>query len=408
MKKQFISYLNNQLNLLDSKKAKAVENKLSAEDLKAVEEAIASITKIKEEAEASEEEVKAMEIFKSQIAALQERIKAIEEKPAPQPMENFLASDNALHLYVKALQNGIRNRSENTFRQQWGDALRSNGVTFSPDEISVLMPKYVKGKIQDLWTSNLKWLDKVGYANTPVFYGFVNTASNASGAKQHTRGQNKDNQNLTITRITITCEMIYKLLPVDELTVYNDNDGAFIDYVVNELGYHIIKAKADCILTNPNSYTAFTAVDRNVTDSYVTVATHNVANEYIDEIVSLISSLETEGREVIAFMNSTIANKLRRRLYGAGGSVQYVGLDSVAAELGVSEVIVDDTILNGATAGDPNVIVMVPHKYMTVGEKTPRLTIGQDVKTNILNYRMEAPMGGKPYGLKMGGVLQHQ
>lgn len=406
MKKQFIAYLANQISKLKSKK-----NSVSGEELKAVEEAIAEIEKIKTDAEAAEEEVSGLNILKQQVEALTEKIKALQEKEQanPQPVEeNYLKSRNALHDYAKALQNGIRTRSENAFQQQWGEALRKNGVTFSPDEISVLMPDYVKGKIQDLWSSNLKWLEKVGYVNTPVFYGAVNTADDESGAKQHTRGTTKTNQNLTLTRVTITCEMIYKLLPVDEMTVYNDNDGAFIDYVVNELGYHILKGKAEAILTNPNAYSAFTAVNRAATDSYVTVATHSAANEYIDEIVGLVSNVQNEGRETYVFMNSTIANILRRRIYGAGGSVQYVGLQEVANELGVTEVIVDDTTMSGTNAGAPNVIVLVPHKYMTVGENSPRLTIGQDVTKNILNYRMEAPMGGKPYGLKMGAVLKHE
>lgn len=413
MKKQFLALCNAQKQRLVAQR-----NTLAETERAIVDESIKELESIIAEAEKMEEETTALDALRKMLDAIETKIKAIEEKmedpqanPQPVQVENWLKSKEAVSAFANAIRKSVRNRT--SLNDEWVSEM-SNSITFNPNEYGVLYPEVVKSKINDLWNTDKNWLNQLHNSRAKVFAVRYNEASEDSTdnrAKGHQKGATKTDQSLTIKALKVETQMIYKMVPIDKITEFND-DGALVEYVIDELyrqwKYEIMRA----ILigdgrpaASPDKINSFTAIDRAATDSWVGVRTLVAANQFVDEIMSTLDLIK-QKEDVILFMNKADITSLRRRLYGAGGTPIYVSMAQIAEELGVSQIV--ETSLMTTNSGEARAIAMCPRGYVTVGEMTePRYETWYDFMKNQTYYRQEAPVGGAPELLGMGAVLKN-
>lgn len=421
MKKLFLKLVKNELNRTKKLVAK---NTITEEEKTVLTEHIAELEALISEAEASEEEATAEELLKKMQAATDEKLKALAEKienaaaePAPQKTENYLKSEEAKRDFGRIIRNCVANRSD--FNAAWLRHLQEgkhieNGISFSPDEISVLYPEVVRSKFHDLWNTDTNWLTMLNNTRAKRFVVRLNTYAQDDvdvRAKGHKKGATKVDQKFEIKSFTIDVQMVYKMVPIDRLTEFYD-DGALVDYIVDELYRQMKYEIARCVLVgdgrtpgDPDEITSFTPITAATSD-HVTTTTYDSNISLIENIMAMLNTIDTTDRtDVLLFIDKNDSTELRKRIYGAGGTVQYVSLEEVAAQLGVTRIVTTPLFGSGETN---RACAFIPSLYATVGDvENPRYEAFHEFKTNKDYHRLEAPVGGAPEGLLMGGLLKN-
>lgn len=421
MKKIFLKLVKNELN---RNKKLVAKNTITEDEKAALTEHIAELEALITEAEAATEEVSAEELLKKMQTATDEKLKALAEKienaaanPAPAAAANYLKTEEAKRDFGRIIRNCVANRSD--FNAEWYRHLQEgkhieNSIAFSPDEISVLYPEVVRSKFHDLWNADTNWLTMLNNTRAKRFVVRLNTDTQDTTdvrAKGHKKGATKEEQRLTIKSFTIDVQMVYKMVPIDRLTEFYD-DGALVDYIIDELYRQMKYEIARCVLVgdgrtpgDPDEITSFTAITAATTD-HVTTTSYDSNISLIENIMAMLNTIDTTDRtDVLLFVDKDDLTELRKRVYGAGGTVQYVSAEEVAAQLGVTRIIT--TPLFGA--GETNrACAFIPSLYATVGDvENPRYEAFHEFKTNKDYHRLEAPVGGAPEGLLMGGLLKN-
>ena len=421
MKKIFLKLVKNELN---RNKKLVAKNTITEDEKAALTEHIAELEAIITEAEAATEEVSAEELLKKMQSATDEKLKALAEKienaaanPAPAAAANYLKTEDAKRDFGRIIRNCVANRSD--FNAEWLRHLQEgkhieNDITFSPDEISVLYPEVVRSKFHDLWNADTNWLTMLNNTRAKRFVVRLNTDTQDDvnvRAKGHKQGATKEEQKLKIKSFTIDVQMVYKMVPIDRLTEFYD-DGALVDYIIDELYRQMKYEIARCVLVgdgrtpgDPDEITSFTPI-ATATSDHVTTTTYSGTLSLIENIMAMLNTIDTTDRtDVLLFVDKDDLTELRKRVYGAGGTVQYVSAEEVAAQLGVTRIIT--TPFFGA--GETNrACAFIPSLYATVGDvENPRYEAFHEFKTNKDYHRLEAPVGGAPEGLLMGGLLKN-
>lgn len=421
MKKIFLKLVKNELN---RNKKLVAKNTITEDEKAALTEHIAELEALITEAEAATEEVSAEDLLKKMQSATDEKLKALAEKienaaanPAPAAAANYLKTEEAKRDFGRIIRNCVANRSD--FNAEWLRHLQEgkhieNNITFTPDEISVLYPEVVRSKFHDLWNADTNWLTMLNNTRAKRFVVRLNTTTQDAQevrAKGHKKGEEKVEQKLAIKSFTIDVQMVYKMVPIDRLTEFYD-DGALVDYIIDELYRQMKYEIARCVLVGdgrtpgaPDEITSFTAITAATTD-HVTTTSYDSNISLIENIMAMLNTIDTTDRtDVLLFVDKDDLTELRKRVYGAGGTVQYVSAEEVAAQLGVTRIIT--TPLFGA--GETNrACAFIPSLYATVGDvENPRYEAFHEFKTNKDYHRLEAPVGGAPEGLLMGGLLEN-
>lgn len=421
MKKIFLKLVKNELN---RNKKLVAKNTITEDEKTALTEHIAELEALITEAEAATEEVSAEELLKKMQTATDEKLKALAEKienaaadPAPAAAANYLKTEEAKRDFGRIIRNCVANRID--FNAEWLRHLQEgkhieNDINFSPDEISVLYPDVVRSKFHDLWNADTNWLTMLNNTRAKRFVVRLNTDAQDTEdarAKGHKKGATKEEQKLKIKSFTIDVQMVYKMVPIDRLTEFYD-DGALVDYIIDELYRQMKYEIARCVLVgdgrtpgDPDEITSFTAITAATAD-HVTTTSYDTNLSLIENVMAMLNTIDTTDRtDVLLFIDKADLTELRKRVYGAGGTVQYVSAEEVAAQLGVTRIIT--TPFFGA--GETNrACAFIPSLYATVGDvENPRYEAFHEFKTNKDYHRLEAPVGGAPEGLLMGGLLKN-
>lgn len=408
---------------LGRNKKLVAKNTITEDERTVLTEHIRALEDLIKEAEASEEEITAEEIMRKMSESTDEKLRALEEKienaaAAPNPgkaAENYLKTEEAKRDFGRIIRNCVNNRSD--FNAEWYRHLQEgkhieNTISYSPDEISVLYPEVVRSKFHDLWNADTNWLTMLNNTRAKRFVVRLNKTNQDDAyvrAKGHKKGATKEEQKLAITSFTIDVQMVYKMVPIDRLTEFYD-DGALVDYIIYELYRQMKYEIARCVLVgdgrnpgDPDEITSFTAITAATSD-HVTTTSYDSNISLIENIMAMLNTIDTTDRtDLLLFIYKDDLTELRKRVYGAGGTVQYVSAEEVAAQLGVTRIIT--TPFFGA--GETNrACAFIPSLYATVGDvENPRYEAFHEFKTNKDYHRLEAPVGGAPEGLLMGGLL---
>ena len=408
MKKQFVTYLKNQLN---QKQVLVSRNSISDEDKVMLQETIDELTAMIAEVDALEEEVKLDEVLNEFKSRIDEKILAITEKidnikTQEEMIENvnYLESKNSLkdfYTAVKESKNGVE------FNAAWAAKLSENGITATGAE--ALLPAAIRGAIKDAWERPANFLKDL--KNTGAKRYMVRTASGEGEgirAKGHTKGNTKTAQELTLTPKDVKAQMVYKLLPVAAIDEFND-EGDLIAYVVDELSRQWMAEIQRAILVGDgrqsndvNKINSIEAIARTTTDAYVTVATLDGGISLMENVVDMVAEIEDVDNDgIVLFISKSDLNTLRKVQFGADATTQFISKEAVAEMLGVKEIYT--TTMLGS---DYKAIAFVPRGYVTVGFTEPELYSWIDGYKNETVYRMERAIGGAIEAPKSAAVLK--
>ena len=422
MKEIFLKLVKNELN---RNKKLVVKNTITEEERSVLTEHIAELEALITEAETATEEVSAADLLKKMQAATDEKLRALAEKieknaaanPAPITIANYLQTEDAKRDFGRIIRNCVTNRSD--FNVEWYRHLQerkyiSNEIIFSPDEISVLYPDVVRSRFHDLWNADTNWLTMLNNTRAKRFVVRLNSDAQdltAVRARGHKKGDTKDEQKVSLKSFTIDVQMVYKMVPIDRLTEFYD-DGALVDYIVDELYRQMKYEIARCVLVgdgrtpgDPDEITSFTPVSTASSDHVTTVIYDNTIS-LIENIMAMLNTIDTtDHTDILLFIDKDDLCELRKRVYGAGGTVQYVSTKEVADQLGVTRIITTPFFGSGNIN---RACAFIPSLYATVGDvENPRYEAFHEFKTNKDYHRLEAPVGGAPEGLLMGSVLKN-
>lgn len=412
-----INFLTGKLNAL--KKAK---NSMTEEDAKACEQTIEEIQSLLDELKASEEEVTAAEGLQKTVELINEKIAALEEQVSENKakglkgivatVKDFLASSNA----VKAFANTIRNTAKGSnFRSNWLQALSANGITIASGSEEAYLPDMVKTIIADKWEDASNWLKLLNNTGAKAlqirYQGSDQDTSNTSAhgwARTPTAEQlaaGKSEQVLELAGKVLQAQYIYKLVPVDNITVWED-DVLLIKYVVDELFKQWRRAVCKAILVGGDAtITNVECLTRSTGDDFVSVNEYDDTKSMVENVMAAIETVRIDdGAEVILFVNRHDVNELRKVVLGIGATPQYIGIDNLAESLGVTK-IVTTTLMDSTTEGATRFIVLRPDYYSTVGSIEPQFSSQEDLRRNQQLYRVEVPFGGAVSGYGAAAVV---
>lgn len=410
MKKQFLTYLKNELNKANRLIAR---NGISEEDKVALAETIDNLKSIIAEVETMEEVQTAEEVLgrfkdeiESKLTALAEKIENNAGGPTPQP-SNYLESENALHDFCNAIR--AAQGEKGRFSENWNKKLSENGITIATGDKEVVLPAAVKGIITDIWQAPHNWLNRLTNTGAKRFIARFNTSTQSaetSRAKGHKAGTDKVAQSITISQKEINAQFIYKMIDVSRQNEWMD-DGSLIRYVMKELVNQIKWEIERAILigdgrsnSNNSKITAIEAINRSQTDNFVTIQAYNSEKALIEQLVDLASSVIAERSNITLFLTRANANVLRKVVFSSTSTPQYISLADVAQQIGVGEIIETDHLEGSVTA-----IAVDLAGISTVGSINPTLAQWEDYKTNTLWWRYECPFGAGLARQKCAAVL---
>lgn len=373
-----------------------------------------SVEQLRKDVTAALERIdKRMNELAQQIEALQERVGADDNggedeanKLNGKKTQNYLGSAEATHDFLSAMRES-KNAVE--FGKNWNARLAENGITIAEGSEDAFLPDAVKGAIQDAWEKPGNWLNRLNNTNAKAFTVRLNTSdqnAETSRAKGHQKGAQKANESLTFAAKKITPQMIYKKIPLDNMTIFED-DGSLLTYISTELVNQWLIEVQRAILVGDgreaNDNNKINSIEAVVDADavYQTTFAHSADAQFIDELVQMVDSIKNdEGGAITVFMSQTSLSELRRFVFGDGSSAQYVRKEDMAAQLGVSEIITTSLLGTGVKA-----IAMRLDKYVTVGRINPAFVEWEDYDYNVRYYRVENPFGGALGAPKSAAVL---
>ena len=417
MKKKLIAFYTKQLNAY---KKQVRSNTLSESDADSAYAMIDELEALLKELEAAPEEFTMDDVLAKvdeKIAEIKETIKEKRDAgsgdEAGAPAENYLRSTNSLHDFAEALRKGVNGGS---FKQEWHNALHTNGITITSGDEFGYLPDYVASRIADLWQHKFEWLNSLKKVNAKRYaIRYQTTAQDSTSpdvrAKGHTAGNAKTDVAFTMIADSLECQALYARIKVDNETIFNDDKG-LVDYVIDALATQMQYEIHRAVLvgdgrsgSSPDKVKSFTSVARASTDSFVTVSTRDSSNyQLIQQVRALVDDIENEdGEDIFLFMSKADITAIMEYQHTSTGSIRYDSVEDLARQLGVARIIA--TSLCSSGSGNTQAIAFCPSKYVVIGQDAVSMNTWKDWDYNQTGYIMERFCAGAPEGLKMGAVL---
>lgn len=354
------------------------------------------------------------------IQSLNAKYDAIKEKmmekglKLPVVENGYLDSKNAVKDFAQSMRNA---KTKNVrFSDEWGSVLAKNGISFGLGEEAYL-PTPVKGYIEDAWREYGDVLNEFFNTGAKSFYVRYteqtqdSTDVRAKGYNPKTR-KNKTEQNVELSAFLIQSEYVYKLIPVSNKTIWED-DTLLIQWVLNELvkqwNYEVLRA----ILvgdgrTGAEAINSIQSITNAVSANFATTINYDSTKELVEQIVeAMIEPIYNGENDVLLFCNKSVFSALRKYIPAAGATPTYRSADEVAAMLGVKRIVTVPYMANPADATSSDVVAIAVHakKYAITGSLTPDFYSWEDPLNNETYYRVEIPVGGALAGLNSAVVM---
>ena len=398
MKKIFLDYLKKELGKQQSLISR---NALSDEDKATLNETIEMLKSKITEVEALEETKTAEETLKTFKDEIESKITAITEKlenskKGPATSSDYLKTENAVRDFCAA----IRNAKEDSalFHSEWNKKLSANGITIAAADQEVILPAAVKSIITDAWEAPGNWLNDLTSTGAKRFIARYNSSvqsSETSRAKGHTAGTTKVAQTITLKQKEINAQFIYKMLDISRQTEWMD-DGSLIRYVatelVNQIKWEIEKAilVGDGRAAGNTKITSIEAIVRAASDDFVTKVTPNANATLVENLVTLTENVKGDRSKIAIFLNRKKANELRKVVFSASATPQYIALADMAEQIGVGKIVETEHLT------DNQMIAVDLSAIVTVGSISPMFANWEDYMTNTLYWRYECAFGAAP------------
>lgn len=355
------------------------------------------------------------------IKSLNAKYDAVKEKMLekglnlPTVETGYLDSKNAVKDFAQSMRNA---KTKNVrFSDEWNNVLSKNGITVGLGE-EAFLPTPVKGYIEDAWREYGDVLNEFFNTGAKAFYVRYTEQTQdsldvrAKGYNPKTR-KNKTEQNVELSAFLIQSEYVYKLIPVSNKTIWED-DEMLIQWVLNELmkqwNFEVLRAiligdgrtGAEAI----NSIQPITlAVSSNFAKSINYDSTKSLVEQIVEDMVEPIYNGEND---VLLFCNKSVFSSLRKYVAASGATPTYRSAEEVAAMLGVKRIVTVPYMVKPEDATDTDVIAIAVHakKYAVTGSLTPDFYSWEDPLNNETYYRVEIPVGGALAGLNSATILK--
>jgi len=421
MKKEFLSYLNSQL---EQNKNLLAMNSISEEDKSMLQAAVDSLTETIAAVDAMEDSTEVLDELKTTVEELQSSLTAVKEKinqdtkkettPEMENIENtYLTSSNAIHDFAQTIR---KSKSVEEFNKNWQAVLAENGITIAEGSEEAYLPAPVKDRIQDAFDRENAWLSKLRWTGSKRFYARYNDATDLDSenvrAKGHKKGDTKAVQTFQLSAKLIEPQMIYKIAQLDNQTIF-ETDQDLVNYVIDELVNQISAEIRRCVLVgdgraNDSDYKVnkiISIASHTTTDGLVTVSTETANGFLIDDMRAAVDSIKNDnGREILVFMSKADLRTLSRIQSSETSSPVYMAKEQVAEQIGENVTIVTTDMLGA----DFKAIGFIADAYYMVGQNVTSLGITnwEDYFKNMQNYRGELMIGGDLVDLKSAFVLK--
>lgn len=401
-------------------------NQLSDEERKVINEKIDALDARIKKANALEDD-KATELD-AQLKAMNNKFDAIKEKlnakgvQMPEITNGYLDSKNAMHDFADAMRNAHSNH--NKFSDEWGKMLSKNGIAFGADQAAAYLPTPVKGYIEDAWNEYGDVLREFAYVNAKAYYARY-TATDQDDEDVRARGyqsyyltegdvpnyiatgMQKENQNISLAAHLIQSEYVYKMIPVSNRTIW-ENDSALIQWVMNELlyqwNYEVLRAILigdGRSLSDPSHITSIAPITSHINDSFARRYNTAQGSESTIEFMvdHLIEPIHNGDDDVILFVSKADFTAMRKFYNGAGATPTYMSAEDLATMIGVRRIVTVPYLTN-SSSGEVRAIAVHAKKYFITGSLTPEFTSWESYSTNERYFRVEIPVGGDLGGLE--------
>lgn len=405
-KENYISMIRNSELTEDEKKV--INSKIDAIDAR-----IANAEKLTDEDNKKVDE--AMKSLNSKFDAIKEKLSEKGVKVADVTNDSYLDSKNAVHDFADAMRNAKRNGSR--FVDEWGKMLAKNSIGFNPAMTDVekmaYMPTPVKGYIEDAWNEYADVLREFNITNAKS-YMVRYTATDQDDYDVRAKGfisnakKTKVEQEVTLNAKLITSEYVYKLIPVSNKTIWED-DTQLIQWVMNELfkqwNYEVLRAILigdGRQVSDDDHITSIVPITSHINDAHVVrYNTAQGAESTIEFMVDhLIDPIYNGNDDVILFCGKADFTAMRKFVGAQGATPTYLSAEDVARAIGVKR-IVTVPYLNNTNSGEVRAIAVHAQKYAITGSLTPDFLSWEEPMTNERYFRVEIPVGGDVAGLNM-------
>lgn len=242
------------------------------------------------------------------------------------------------------------------------------------------------------------------------FYGELDPTNPVNIAKQHTKGQQKAEQELAVNGKSITTAYIYKLQSLAHEDLDDAREAGEEARLLADIREELMRAVkglavrailvGDAYNPNGSKVTVFETIGtKTTTDLFTTVVNPEAANTpTIADVRKAAAKVKTERKWAV--MTSDLKLTLSQRPQGADS--HFYTDEELAAQIGVDRVIDKDFI--GEVSG-LHAVIFDPDEYW-VKEKNVIDTAFPEFRDNRQGYIYEINMGGALHGLESSAVLR--
>lgn len=242
------------------------------------------------------------------------------------------------------------------------------------------------------------------------FYGELDPTNPVNIAKQHTKGQQKAEQELAVNGKSITTAYIYKLQSLAHEDLDDAREAGEEARLLADIREELMRAVkglavrailvGDAYNPNGSKVTVFETIGiKTTTDLFTTVVNPETANTpTIADVRKAAAKVKTERKWAV--MTSDLKLTLSQRPQGADS--HFYTDEELAAQIGVDRVIDKDFI--GEVSG-LHAVIFDPGEYW-VKEKNVIDTPFPEFRDNRQGYIYEINMGGALHGLESSAVLR--
>lgn len=242
------------------------------------------------------------------------------------------------------------------------------------------------------------------------FYGEIDPTNPVNIAKQHTKGQQKAEQELAVEGKSLSTAYIYKLQSLAHEDLDDAREAGEEARLLADIREELMRAVkglavramlvGDAYNPNGSKVTVFETIGtKNTSDLFTTVVNPAVANTpTIKDMRKAAAKVKTERKWAV--MTSDLKLALSERPSGA--DTHFYTDEEFAAQIGVDRVIAKDFI--GEVSG-LHAVIFDPDEYW-VKEKNVIDTAFPEFRDNRQGYIYEINMGGAIHGLESSAVLR--
>jgi outer membrane biosynthesis protein TonB len=347
------------------------------------------------EAKPSEEtEEKDTEMSKAEDLQVENLATAPAPSQAVAPAQDYIKSTQAVRDFANILQANAGKEASDV-KAAWNEHLVKMGIT-NPD---VLLPGGVVQAIQDTLQGSTGLWGLVNKTGLTVFRTALNTVTGAdSRAKGHTKGNEKNEQVITLADRTIRAQFIYKYITLDKETIReNEDTGAVVTYVLSELPKRILAELERAIVIGDGRED----IDEDKIKSFMSIKEDSVSGDgYAVEydatgdanLAETFIKADGEVRASGARYGVMSRAKLVELKLSKDGDNRYIFPfgSNVAGALGFAGIFTPDFMSEDDAEG----YIMVPEAYNTVGDNGIQAYTNFLLKTNKQEYLQELYAGG--------------